>query len=98
MQPLATKIYMVERKLPNYTQQQLAAAQKAALAASEIFTRAGRPIRYIRSTFVPADAHCMCLFEASDPTDIIALNRVAEIPFTRIIEVQEMTPVLSAEC
>ena len=46
-------VYMVERNLPGITMEQLAAAQKAAIEAGKRLTAPGKPVRYIRSTFVP---------------------------------------------
>ncbi len=85
-------VYMVERNLPGIKIDQLAAAQKAAIATSEQSTREGKQVRYIRSTFVPGDARCMCLFEASNPTDVEEVNRKANIPFTKITEAMDLTP------
>jgi hypothetical protein len=59
-------VYMVERSLPGIEMDQLAAAQKAAIDTSEKFIAEGKDVRYIRTTFVPGEAHCMCLFEASN--------------------------------
>ena len=85
-------VYMVERSLPGIEMDQLAAAQKAAIATSEQFTADGKPVRYIRTTFVPGEAHCMCLFEASNPEVVKAVNEAAKIPFTRIVEALDLTP------
>ena len=59
-------VFMVDRSLPGITNDQLAAAQKAAIDTCKTFTSQGKPVRYIRTTFVPGEAHCMCLFEASN--------------------------------
>jgi muconolactone delta-isomerase len=83
---------MVERNLPGIKMEQLAAAQKAAIATSESMAREGKQVRYIRSTFVPGDARCMCLFEASNATDVEEVNRKANIPFTKITEAMDLTP------
>ena len=85
-------VYLVDRDLPGITMDQLAAAQKAAIETSQRFTAEGKQVRYIRSTFVPGDAHCMCLFEAADPQLVKDLNEVAQIPFTRISEALNLTP------
>jgi len=45
----------------------LAEAQKAAIETSEKFTAEGKEVRCIRTTFVPREAHCNCLFEADNP-------------------------------
>jgi hypothetical protein len=49
-------------------------------------------VRYIRTTFVPGEAHCMCLFEADNPDLVREVNEAAQIPFTRIVEALGLTP------
>ena len=85
-------IYMVDRSLPGITMEQLAAAQKAAIETGKRLTAAGKRVRYIRSTFVPSEAHCMCLFEASNPELVKQLNDEAHIPYTRVVEADDLTP------
>ena len=85
-------VYMVDRDLPGITMEQLGAAQKSAIATSERFSSEGKQVRYIRSTFVPGEAHCMCLFEAADPQLVKEVNEAAKIPFTRISEALDLTP------
>ena len=85
-------VYMVERELPGVTMEQLAAAQKAAIETGEKFTSEGKNVRYIRTTFVPGEAHCMCLFEADNPDLVREVNEEANIPFTRIVEALDLTP------
>jgi hypothetical protein len=85
-------VYMVERDLPGIEMEQLAAAQKAAIETSNQFTADGKPVRYIRTTFVPGEAHCMCLFEAGNAEDVKAVNQQANIPFTRVVEALDLTP------
>ena len=53
-------VYLVDRELPGVTMDQLGAAQKAAIETGQKFTEAGKNVRYIRTTFVPGEAHCMC--------------------------------------
>lgn len=85
-------VYMVERKLPGVSMDELAAAQKAAIATGQQMTSSGKQVRYIRSTFVPGDAECMCLFEAPDADLVKELNDTAKIPYTRIVEALDLTP------
>ena len=85
-------VYMVDRDLPGITMEQLAAAQKAAIETGEQLTAAGKPVRYIRSTFVPQESHCMCLFEASNADLVKELNDQAKIPYTRVVEAADLTP------
>jgi hypothetical protein len=85
-------VYMADRNLPGVTLEQLAAAQRAAIETSQRFTEEGKPVRYIRSTWVPGDAHVMCLFESNDPQLVRDVNDKAQIPYTRIVEALDLTP------
>jgi hypothetical protein len=85
-------VYMVDRDLPGITMEQLAAAQKAAIETGKQLTAAGKPVRYIRSTFVPEESHCMCLFEAPNADLVKELNDQAKIPYTRVVEAADLTP------
>lgn len=85
-------VYMVERDLTGITMPQLAGAQQAAIATSQQFTADGKPVRYIRSTFVPGESRCMCLFDAQSATDVQQVNEAAKLPFTRIVEALDLTP------
>jgi hypothetical protein len=85
-------VYMVERDLKGVTMEQLAGAQKAAIETGKQMTAQGKPIRYIRSTFVPGEARCMCLFEAPSAQNVRDLNDQAKIPYTRVVEALDLTP------
>ena len=85
-------VYMVDRDLPGISMEQLAAAQAAAIKTGKQFTADGKNVRYIRTTFVPNEAHCMCLFEADNADLVKQVNEAAEIPFTRIVEALDLTP------
>jgi uncharacterized protein DUF4242 len=85
-------VYMVERDLTGITMSQLAGAQQAAISTSRRFTADGTPVRYIRSTFVPGESRCMCLFDASNADDVKKVNEAAELPFSRIVEALDLTP------
>jgi hypothetical protein len=85
-------VYMVERELPGITLEQLGGAQEAAIKTSHRFTEEGKPVRYIRSTYVPGEAKCMCLFEAPSAQRVKEVNEAAQIPFSRIVEALDLTP------
>lgn len=85
-------VYAADRDLPGITMDQLAGAQKAAIDTSKRFTEEGRPVRYIRSMYVPGDNRCMCLFEAEDAESVKAVNDEAGIPYTRVIEAHDLSP------
>jgi hypothetical protein len=83
---------MVERSLPGITNEQLAGAQKAAIETSQKFTAEGKPVRYIRSMFLPEEARCMCLFEAQNAGHVKEVNEAAKLPFNRIVKAEDLTP------
>ncbi|HWC97403.1 MAG TPA: DUF4242 domain-containing protein [Candidatus Sulfopaludibacter sp.] len=85
-------VFMVERNLPGITLEELASAQKRAIQMGKELTAEGRQVRYIRSTFVPGESKCMCLFEAPSPDNVREANERAQIPFTRIVEAEDLTP------
>ena len=70
----------------------LAAAQQRAITTAAEMRSTGTPISYIRSTFVPGEAHCMCLFDAPSSAAVAELNDLAQIPYTRITEALDLTP------
>ena len=86
-------VYMVERELPGITPVQLAGAQRAAISASEQHTAHGSPVRYIRSTFLPGESKCLCLFEAPSEQAVREVNVTAKLPFQRIVEALDLTPL-----
>jgi hypothetical protein len=86
-------VFLVERDLPGISMEQLAAAQKMAIRMGNDLTAEGRPVRYIRSMFVPGEHKCMCLFEAGDPAHVREANERGQIPFTRIVPAEDLTPV-----
>jgi muconolactone delta-isomerase len=83
---------MVDRNLPGVTREQLAAAQAAAIETSQRLAAQGKRVRYIRSTFVPGESRCMCLFEADTPELVKEVNEAARIPYTQIAEALDLTP------
>lgn len=85
-------VYMVERDLPGIQMEQLAEAQKAAIQAGKEMSAQGKPVRYIRSTFVPGQNKCMCLFEAASPENVREANERAKLPFSRIVPAFDLTP------
>jgi hypothetical protein len=85
-------VFMVERDLPGITLEELASAQKRAIQTGKELTAEGKEVRYIRSTFVPGESKCMCLFEAASPENVREANDRAHIPYTRIVAAEDLTP------
>ena len=86
------KVFMVERSLKGISMDDLAGAQKRAISTADEMSRAGTPMRYIRSTFAPDSGRCMCLFEAEDAEQVKTLNRKANIPFDGVVPALDLTP------
>ena len=78
--------YMVERHLPGIKPDELTAAAARAKATTAEMTAEGTPVRYLRSTFVPGEDKCYCLFEGPSEEAVIEANRRAEIPLERVVE------------
>ena len=89
----AMTVYLVERELPRLTHEQLRATQQATRRTSERFCAEGLAVRYLRSVYVPGDGRCWCLFAAESAAVARDVNAVAGLPFTRIIEALDLTPV-----
>ena len=85
-------VYMVDRDLPGVSMEALAQAQRKAIDTAAELREQGREVRYIRSTFVPGESHCMCLFEAPSASEVAELNDRAGIPYTRVTEALDLTP------
>lgn len=85
-------VYMVERELKGIAMEDLAAAQKAAIATAQAHSAQGEPVRYMRSTFAPGDGRCLCLFEAQSPEAVARVNDAAKIPYVRVTEVLDLAP------
>lgn len=77
---------MVERHLPGITPDQLSAAATRAKSVTAEMSDEGTPVRYLRSTFVPSEEKCYCLFDGSDADAVEQANKRAEIPYERVIE------------
>lgn len=84
-------LYLVERKQPEISIEQLVTTQRAVIEMSQRFTAEGKPARYIRTMLVPSESRCLTLFEATNAKVVQELNEAAQIPFDRIIEALELT-------
>ena len=88
-------VYMAERHLPGISMDDLAQAQRRAIDTAASMTAEGTSVSYLRSTFVPEDGRCLCLFEAENAADVEALNREAQLPFERVVEALDLQPAAS---
>lgn len=79
--------YMVERHLPGFTSDQLAGAAASARKTTAEMAKEGVPVRYLRSTFVPSENRCFCLFDGPSAEAVKQANERAGLPHQRIVEV-----------
>jgi hypothetical protein len=91
-QEQTTRVFMVERDLPGISLEQLARAQRAAIEMSRRFARDGKPVRYMRSAYIPQEGRCMCFFEARDARMVQEVNNAAMLPYARIVEAMDLSP------
>ena len=85
MNPQSTpEVYCVERSLPGLTRRQLADVHWALLQTVERVAKDGGQIRYVRSTFLPDQSRCICIFESSSRELVRTVNETAQVPFARI--------------
>ncbi len=82
--------YLVERHLPGITPEQLSAAAGAAKSTTAAMTREGTPVRYLRSTFIPGEEKCFCLFEGASADVVRTANNRAQLPYECIVEAMHL--------
>ena len=85
-------VYMVERNLKGISMEDLAGAQKAAIAKAEEMSGNGAQISYLRSTFAPEDGRCMCLFDAQSEGAVRQLNDDAGLPYDNVVSALDLSP------
>ena len=78
--------YLVERYLPGITPDQLAAAAGSAKRTTAAMTQEGTPVQYLRSTFIPGEEKCFCLFEGPSAEVVRTANDRAQRSYERIVE------------
>ena len=80
--------YLVERYLPGVpAEERLQMSRRLARAADEL-TGAGEPIRYLGSTFVPAEESCFSRFESVNERAVRRVLEAAAVPYARILTVE----------
>jgi Nickel responsive protein SCO4226-like len=84
--------YVVERHLPGVTPEALAGAGLRAKTCCAEMTAEGQQVSWLRSFYLPEAQQTHCYFEGPSREAIEEVNQRAQIPFTRIVEVHEMTP------
>ena len=83
--------FLVERYLPGLTSEKLAMAAGRAKESTLRLREQGTPVEYLRSTFVPGEDKCYCLFEGPSAEAVRLANERAALPFERIVEAHDIT-------
>lgn len=82
--------YLVERHVPGITPEQLAAAALSAKSTTAAMTQEGTPVQYLRSTVIPGEEKCFCLFAGPSADAVRTENDRAQLPYERIVEVMHL--------
>ncbi|SPE42269.1 conserved hypothetical protein [Candidatus Sulfopaludibacter sp. SbA3] len=85
-------LFVVERDLPGVTPDALGSAGLRAKTCCTEMCEEGQTVRWVRSFFLPESSQTHCYFEGARAQVVEEANQRAKIPFTRIVQVLEMTP------
>jgi hypothetical protein len=77
-------LFLVERRLPNVSERQLALLQAALTSAAGRFSGRGDGVAYLGSIFLVGSGRLLSLFRADSPQTVQAVNEAALIPFASI--------------
>ena len=82
--PAPICLFVVERRLPKVTEQQLAVLLAALSGAASRFTARGDGVRYLRSIFLARQERLLSLFAADGPGTVRAVSQASLVPFASI--------------
>lgn len=82
--------YLVEQYWPGITVEVFRSATKRVRTVANAMRRGGTPIRYRRSTLIPADEAALCVIEATSAELIEQLYLRAGVRFDRIVAALEI--------
>ena len=82
--------FVVERYVPGLTIADLRSAEPRFRRAATALRRSGHPARYLGSMLIEAEETCFSVFEADAVESVAEVNRLAGLPFDRIVPVVEL--------
>ena len=71
--------------MPGVTESDMSSIVRAAVQAAQSMSADDHDVRYLASTLIPLDEVVLCLFEAESAHDVAEANRLADVPFDRIV-------------
>jgi hypothetical protein len=86
------RLYLVEHDLRGLSPGQLAGVHRALGEAVRRETGRGGQIRYVQRIYAPDEHRCLCLFEATGPEAVRAVNDIAQFPLARVVAVHSSVP------
>lgn len=78
--------FLVEVYVPRTAGAAVVITEVRARSGARELTGEGRPVRFVRSMFVPEDETCFFLYEAASADLVDAAMRRAGLPFERVAE------------
>ena len=84
--------FLVERYLPSPSQAGLAASVARVVQACAESACDDNEVRYLHSTYLPAEDLCFCVFQAPSVAAVQAVNEAAEFTINRITDAVAMHP------
>ena len=77
-------MFVVERRMPNVSTDDLAMLQDALILACDRLTSRGEPVRCLGSTFLPGRARLLTLFQAESAEAVRTVNESVHAPFVSL--------------
>jgi hypothetical protein len=81
---MAQQTFLVEHYRPGFTAEMLEQWAARVCATANEMALEGEPVRYLRSTIVPADESLLCVLEASSDEVVRTVYARAGLPFERL--------------
>ena len=80
----STAVFVVERRLTGIDVDDLVTVHRALAESARRHSRRGERVRFLRCTFVPGSARCLCVFEGTSADLVRRVNEIAQVPFDGI--------------
>jgi hypothetical protein len=92
MTTIGFSTFLVERYLPSSAKASLAASVARVQQACATSGRDGTEVRYLHSTYLPAEELCFCVFQGPSLAAVQSVNDAAHFALDRITDAVAMYP------